>query len=57
MTAEKYQEMAAEFRSRASSVESPAFRAELEDLARCYEWAAGEMMRRPLAQTASSSCR
>ena len=37
MTAEEYKALAAEFRSRALNEESPAFRAELEDLARCYE--------------------
>lgn len=37
MTAEGYKALAAEFRSRALNEESPAFRAELEDLARCYE--------------------
>jgi hypothetical protein len=40
MTADEYKALAAEFRSRALIEESPAFRKELEDLARCYEAAA-----------------
>jgi hypothetical protein len=43
MTADKYKELAAELRSRALIVESPAFRKELEDLARCYESAATDL--------------
>jgi hypothetical protein len=40
MTSEEYRSLAADFRARAQKQECPAFRAELEDLARCYEWAA-----------------
>ena len=40
MTSEEYRSLAAEFRVRAKNQECPAFRAELEDLARCYDWAA-----------------
>jgi hypothetical protein len=49
MTSEEYRSLAADFRMRAKNQECrmraknqecPAFRAELEDLARCYEWAA-----------------
>jgi hypothetical protein len=40
MTAEEYRALAAEFRRKAGTEESPAFRAELKELARCYEWAA-----------------
>ena len=40
MTSEEYRSLAVEFRIRAKKQECPAVRAELEDLARCYEWAA-----------------
>jgi hypothetical protein len=40
MTAEEYKTLAEDFRTRARDQACPAFRAELEDLARCYEWAA-----------------
>ena len=39
-TSNQYKALAAEFRAKARNQESPAFRAELEDVARCYEWAA-----------------
>jgi len=39
-TSNQYRALAAEFRAKARNQESPAFRAELEDVARCYEWAA-----------------
>jgi len=44
MTALQYYELATEFRSRAVAEKSPAFRAELEHLAECYEWAAEESL-------------
>lgn len=47
MTAEQYKALAAEFRVKARAVESPAFQAELLDLAKCYEWAAEEATRCP----------
>ena len=47
MTAEQYQVLAAEFRGKAHKEESPAFRAELLDLAKCYEWVAEEVRRCP----------
>jgi hypothetical protein len=40
MTAAEYKTLAEDFRTRAKNQSCPAFRAELEDLARCYEWAA-----------------
>jgi hypothetical protein len=40
MTAAEYRSLAEDFRARAKDQDCPAFRAELEDLARCYEWAA-----------------
>lgn len=40
MTVEQYTALAAQLRRKARAEESPAFRTELEDLARCYEWAA-----------------
>ena len=46
MTAsEQYKALAAEFRSKARNEQSLAFRAELEELAKCYEWAAEEVIR------------
>ena len=45
MTAEQYKALAAEFRGKAHNEESPAFRAELFDLAKCYEWMAEEVSR------------
>ena len=48
MTAEQYKALAAEFRGKAHNEESPAFRAELLDLAECYEWVAEEVSRRPV---------
>ena len=47
MTAEHYKALAAEFRGKAHNEESPAFRAELLDLAKCYEWVAEEVSRSP----------
>jgi len=47
MTAEQYKALAAEFRGKAHNEESPAFRAELLDLAKCYEWVAEEVSRCP----------
>jgi len=47
MTALQYYELATEFRSRAVAEKSPAFRAELEHLAECYEWVAEEVSRCP----------
>jgi hypothetical protein len=47
MTVEQYKVLAAEFREKAHTEESPAFRAELLDLARCYEWVAKEVSRCP----------
>jgi hypothetical protein len=45
MTASKqYKALATEFRSRARNEQSPAFRAELEELAKCYDWAAEEVI-------------
>ena len=44
MKAEEYKALAEEFRSRARNEESPALRVELEDLARCYEAAALDVM-------------
>jgi hypothetical protein len=44
MTAsEQYKALATEFRSKARNEQSPTFRAELEELAKCYEWAAKEV--------------
>ena len=43
MTAEEYKALAAELRRRALNEESPAFKAELEGAAQCYEWAANEV--------------
>jgi hypothetical protein len=40
MTAEGYKSLAEDFRAKAKDQDCPAFRAELEELARCYEWAA-----------------
>jgi hypothetical protein len=40
MTAEEYKSLAEDFRAKAKDQDCPAFRAELEELARCYEWAA-----------------
>jgi len=40
MSPAQYRELAADFRARARAQECPAFREELEDLARCYESAA-----------------
>lgn len=40
MTSAQYRALAAEFRAKARNQESPAFRAELEGVARCCEWAA-----------------
>ena len=48
MTAEQYRALAAQFRGKARNEESPAFRAELLDLAKCYEWVAEEVSRRPV---------
>jgi len=45
MTAEQYKALAAGFRGKAQNEESPAFRAELFDLAKCYEWMAEEVSR------------
>jgi hypothetical protein len=45
MTAEQYRALAAQFRGKARNEESPAFRAELFDLAKCYEWMAEEVSR------------
>jgi hypothetical protein len=45
MTAEQYKALAAKFRGKAQNEESPAFRAELFDLAKCYEWMAEEVSR------------
>ena len=45
MTVEEYTSLAAQLRSKALNEESPAFRAELEDLARRYEWAANAIRR------------
>jgi len=45
MTAEQYKALAAEFRGKAHHKESPAFCAELLDLAECYEWVAEEVSR------------
>jgi len=44
-TPDQYRALAAEFRAKARNQESPAFRAELEDVARCYEWAAESLRR------------
>jgi len=40
MTAMEYKLLAEKFRTMAKAQDCPAFRAELEELARCYEWAA-----------------
>jgi hypothetical protein len=40
MTPDQYRSLAAEFRAKARNQESPAFRSELEEAARRYEWAA-----------------
>ena len=47
MTAEQYKALAAEFRGKARTEESPACRAELLDLAKCYEWVAEEVSHCP----------
>ena len=49
MTAEQYSMLAAECRSKAHNEESPVFRAQLEDLATCYEWVA-EVVRLDLTE-------
>jgi hypothetical protein len=55
MTADEYKALAAEFRSRALNEESPAFRAELEDLARCYESVASSIWERDAAGSIAPS--
>jgi hypothetical protein len=46
MTSDQYKALASQFRAKARIQESPAFRAELEDVAKCYESAA-ESLRGP----------
>jgi len=45
MTREGYRKLAAEFRAKARNEQSPAYREELEDLARCYDSAADDLSR------------